>query len=545
MYLARDHAQTIYSVLGSRSKRAFSVAAVVAGLVLAFAGGYLLKKGAPGLNGRPWDVGCLLDGAWRIESGQVPHRDFYSHLGSFPYYLAWLGIRVSHPSLSAIIYGNVMLMLALCLVAFLTLSRRTSALYSGLLTVFFGVLVISVRPLGDPYDCNDFAMLYNRFGEAFLGLFAALAFLPPLQPARSRFPDLLEAMLMGLLLTLLWFDKLNYFAIAVLSFGVALVLRLLDKRRAAACCISAICWLGVVLMITHVPLGSMLRDFRIMSQAQSLNLRVTTLIIQFIKSAWLLPLLMLGAWESARGLAQNQGERWIRFREWLVPLFIFGTALLILASNCQIEESPFLVIAAFYSAETVRRQSAQAAPELPFATVRNLATFCLVLFFLLPTLRTDLKAFRSGLAMGSNRDLVSSEILKSTNLNDMQFRANGSRAPFSEACIEWLDEGIELIRRHQSPETRLNALLGANPFHMALGLRPAEGGLICYAANTLSPRSHPALPRLVGNATHLLIARGASPGGVEISELYGDEWKSLKLEIVEQTKHFELLRVPH
>jgi hypothetical protein len=200
-------------------------------LVILLLGGLaalLVTTGAPVMNGRPWDLPILLDGAWRAANGQVPHRDFYSYLGSFPYYLIWSGVSLSRPSVSAVVYSNVLLMSVLGPVAMLLLSRRTSALYALLITLFLSVLVVSPRPLGDPYDYTDYAMLYNRFGEAFLGLFAILIFLSPRENAMSRLLNAIESLVMGQLLALLLFTKLTYFSIGISLFFFAVAFGFLD-----------------------------------------------------------------------------------------------------------------------------------------------------------------------------------------------------------------------------------------------------------------------------------------------------------------------------
>ena len=96
------------------------------------------------------------------------------------------------------------------------------------------------------------------------------------------------------------------------------------------------------------------------------------------------------------------------------------------------------------------------------------------------------------------------------------------------------------LSRHSDPEMRLNALLFSDPFHVALGLRPASGGLICLSASGLVARSHPPLARLMGNATHILTARGSPV----LKDAYGAEWDALHLEVVEETKTYSLWKIP-
>ena len=540
MYLVRNHNQFVNRLLISATRRSFMVAGIALVLLLVAIAIIMVWNGAPIMNGRPWDVPTLLDGAWRITNGQVPHRDFYSHLGAFPFYLTRLGMKLSQPCLSAIVYGNVVLMAILALTSAAILARRTSALYAFLFSMFVGLLVVTPRPLGDPYDYNDYAMLYNRFGEALLALFSVLAFLPPAQPGGRRVFNILEGFVMGLLLVGLWFDKLNYFVIAVFFFVLAGALRFPNTDAVLACIVSAPVILGLVLIITDIPLGAMIGDFRITAGAQSPGNRLATLAIQTVKAAPLLPLLLLITWESMSGRGRKQTGWLFKFREWFLPLALFGGALLLLSSNCQVGEMPLLAVAGLYGAEMIRRTSlATDSTEYFFTGVRNVAGLCLMLFFLLPTPKIDLMALRNCTFAAFTKDFVTSDVLKTTALRDFRFAPNGTRSQFSREYMESLDEGIQLVRRHASPDMRLMVAMFTDPFNVALGLRPPEGGLTCWDTIMLNQRSHPPLKRLVGNSTHILALRKQSAQ----KETYGDEWDALGLETVEETKRFVLLKV--
>ncbi|MCX6929084.1 MAG: hypothetical protein NT154_38595, partial [Verrucomicrobia bacterium] len=333
MYLIRKYDRCITGLISSDTKRSFLIAATALAVLLLAIGGLLAWIGAPPMNGRPWDAAIVLDGAWRVANGQVPHRDFYSFVGSFPWYLASLGMKLSHPCLSAIVYGDILLMAALCSTAMAVFCRRTSALYALLFSLFLGVLVVSPRPLGDPFDYIDYAMSYNRFGEAFLGLFSVLVFLSPRSGDRRGLIGLVEAALMGLLLTLLWFVKLNYFAIGALFFGIGVALRFIDLRSAVVCGLSALGFLGLALALTGIPLGAMVGDFRIMSGAQDFRGKIEMLSMRSFENAWRLPVLLILTWESISGKQEVRYGWPYKWQEWVLPLAVFGSALLLIASN--------------------------------------------------------------------------------------------------------------------------------------------------------------------------------------------------------------------
>src|SRR5262245_35816390 len=109
MHLIRNHQKALLGWVTSDTRKSFIVSAsalVFELLVLRVA---LHWIEAPVMNGRPWDTPCLLDGAWRSFNGQVPHKDFYSHVGSLPFYFTWVGMTLGHSGVAAITTGTVLL----------------------------------------------------------------------------------------------------------------------------------------------------------------------------------------------------------------------------------------------------------------------------------------------------------------------------------------------------------------------------------------------------------------------------------------------------
>jgi len=174
-----------------------------------------------------------------------------------------------------------------------------------------------------------------------------------------------------------------------------------------------------------------------------------------------------------------------------------------------------------------------------------------LLFFLLPTLGTDLKTIRYCVRCTVQGHCFTSETLQSTRLNDLRIDSDGTRTSVAMKYMATVDEGIQLLRRRASPQMRLAVFMWSDPFHVALGLPPAKGGVLGWSWTGITARSHPPLKRLVGNATHILtgFSRGdyidAGYGlGMQCRAPYGAEWDALHLEVVEETKNFTLWKVP-
>ncbi|MGP8198249.1 MAG: hypothetical protein ACLQU4_01950 [Limisphaerales bacterium] len=548
MYIVRQYQHQIDRIICSGSRGAFFRAWALLVVVMALLGTLVVKLGAPAMNGCPWDTPVILDGAWRITTGQVPHRDFYDIFGELPFYLTALGMKLSRPCVSAIDYGNVILMAALVLPAMAVLRRRTSAVPAFLSSLFIGLLVITPKPLGDPYDYTDHAMMYNRHGEAFIFLLGLIVFLPPRQGLGRSWADWAEAALAGFALTALLGCKVNYFVIGILFFGVACLLGRIRLGWALLCVCSAAAFLAMALVLTKIPLSDLVNDYRMMAASQDSGGRIHGFIVHGVKSIVWLPVLLLPVWEGFLGETEPGGHRLLPWRHFLVIVTLFTGAILLISSNTQSGEMPLLALAALYDAELILRQ-VNASGEAPlFVAARHLGAFLLLLLFLLPPIISESKTIRYITDRQINKDWVSPEALQSTPLNDFRFVRSGTRRGQTRAYMEELNEGTQLVRRHANPEMRLNAVLFSDPFEVALGLIPSSGGTLALTANGITKRSHPPLARLLGNATHILTTRGTNwqwfHEEMDIKEIYGPEWDALHLEVVEETKNFSLFKIP-
>ncbi|MGD0812229.1 MAG: hypothetical protein ABSA83_01385 [Verrucomicrobiota bacterium] len=548
MYIFRKYQQQIDRFICAGGRGAFFRAWVLLVVVLAVLGMLVFRVGAPAMNGCPWDTPVILDGAWRITTGQVPHRDFYDFFGDLPFYLTALGMKLGRPCVAAIDYGNVVLMAALVPPVMAVLRRRTSALPAFLFSLYIALLVITPKPLGDPYDYTDHAMMYNRHGEAFMALLGLIIFLPPRPGIAKSWADWVEAVLAGLVMVALLGCKINYFVMGIVLFGVSCVLGRTRMGWGLLCVSSAAIFLAIALALSKIPLPDLVNDYRMMSACQSPGGRIHGLVVQGVKSIIWLPVLLLLLWEGFLGETERGGHRPTPWRHIFVIAALFTGAILLISSNTQSGEMPLLALAALYGAETIQRQSNLTAETPLFVTARHLGAFLLVLLFLFPPVITDLKTLRFVADRQLKQDWYSPEALQSTSLKDFRFVRPGTRRGQTREYMEELNEGTQLMRRHANPEMRLNALLFSDPFEVALGLIPSSGGSLALTANGITKQSHPPLARLLGNATHILTMRGTNwqwfHEEMALEDIYGAEWDALHLEVVEETKNFALFKIP-
>jgi hypothetical protein len=543
MYMFRDYHGRIDRFICSRSRKAFVLAWLVVAAALALLAAVFWRMGAPPFNGLASDNALFLDGGWRILNGQAPHKDFYFYIGDLPLYVAWLGMKLGRPGMSALTCGNVFVMVAAGFAAMTLLGRRTSAFYACAFALFIALLAVAPRPLGDPHYFTSYAMLYNRYGEALLALMGALLFLAPEPERQQIWADWVEAGFVGFCLALLTFCKLTYFLVGVGFFVLACLRGRFPLKQAFFGILSGVAFFSMALILTKIPFSGLYGDYRIMMATQKFSDRLPRLAVQTAKGVIFLLILLLLACEISR----KQNKLWAAWPHFLLVAVLFGSETMLVTFNCQTGELPLLALAALYCAETIRRQRPDTAEDGFFIAVRNSGAALLLLFFLLPTLAEDLKSVRYSARVTAQGQYLTSETLRSTRLNDLRFCLPGSRSEETLDYMATVDEGIQLLRRHANPQMRLQVFLFSNPYQVALGLPPAQGGVVCWSWVGMAESSHPPLERLVGNATHILAGCGPDikdEYGAICRPSYGTEWDALHLEVVEQTKHFTLFKLP-
>jgi hypothetical protein len=547
MYLLSEYHERINGLICSRTRKAFAVAWALLLVSLAVLGAVFLWIGAPTFSRSVADPPHFLDGAWRILNGQVPHKDFYVYFGDLPFYVAWLGMKLGRPGISSLTTGNVFLMVATGLAAMTLLRRRTSASCACLFSLFLAVLAVAPRPLGDRFFYVSYAMLYNRYGEVFLALLGIILFIPKEPALKKSWADWVEAAFAGLCLLLLLFSKLNYFVIGLGFFALACLRGRFAVKHALFCLLSASVFLGVALFLTKIPLAALWGDYRIMLAAQDPGGRLLKFASLAQTSVVFLPLFLVLAWE----ISKSRHEPRSAWPDYLLLTVIFGSALLLWATNTQIGEMPLLALAALYCAATMQQQRSNRPEEGCLIATRNLAATIMLLVFLLPILTNDLLTIRHIAAGAAHGYYVTTDELRTTRLADFRFPSPTSpqsdvRSDFMLDYMARVDEGLQLLRRHADPSMRLGVFLFSNPYHVALGLTPAKGGVIAWSLAGVTKRSHPPLQRMIGNATHILTGAPNIDNGMRnvLRDAYGAEWDALHLEIVEQTKNCTLFKVP-
>jgi hypothetical protein len=256
-----------------------------------------------------------------------------------------------------------------------------------------------------------------------------------------------------------------------------------------------------------------------------------------------LPILLLPIWECCAAEKKEFQRPLSRWRDLITVAVIFAGSMLLMSSNSQLGEGPFLALGALYGAEMILRRKPAPEDSSYFMLTEHLEALLLLLLFILPAVFINLETFRYSTTANLSKGWESTPILQSTQLRDFRFFGGGAtRAAEMRGYQQRLDEGIQLLRRHPDATQRLNVMLFSNPFSFALGVAPASGGIICVEPilPTFNKAHHPPVQFLVGNAAYIMTDRGSEM----LRDGYGAEWDALQLQVVEETTNFSLFKVP-
>lgn len=471
----------------------------------------LIVGGAPPVD-EPWDTNLLLNGGWRIASGQVPHTDFHNPIGPLSYLLVAFGMKVAAPSASSIAYGSVLLLAILLPWAWYIASARLPWAVAFMFVVFAGFFLVSPRPPSFGIRETSYAMIYNRQGYVLLSMLLLSVFLQPRGSAKRSVS--LEGLFVGVLLALLLYCKITYFLTAAVLTAVAVVLDGRPKRwfLSSAAAFAGVCVAFFALF--HISLHSYLLDIATAGRSQSPAMRITLLLKSVIDDeTWIYILFFcLCLWTWAEHWAER--PRLSALRLWLVAGAIIAGAWLIISGNAAQYhgEDPLYLVAAVVLLELFRRQNATQVAQ--FGTARLVYTASWVLMvpiFCGTILARDVAscAYVIGWDVTRRPAFAESQRMQSVSLRDFYVPPSTGHMTVYWPAREYparINDGIDLLQKYRQKSDRVTTLGYADPFSFALGSVPARDWLLWWRPNFSYDRAHaPPAEAFLGDATLVMV----------------------------------------
>ena len=189
-----------------------------------------------------WDFLFLLDGAYRISIGQVPHVDFVSPVGPASLYLTLAAERLLPTANPFVSLHALAFLLALPALAVLVPRFRSGAETTGALALLAVIMLVPFTLDSTHLSEISYFASYNRFASGFLFLVGLWYVLPK---------DRTDGLLLAFLITLLFFLKITAAAAAL---GIVLTAVVLGRAPLRTLLI-AVTGLILAAAVVDVPSG--------------------------------------------------------------------------------------------------------------------------------------------------------------------------------------------------------------------------------------------------------------------------------------------------
>jgi len=487
------------------------------------------------------DTIALLDAGWRLQHGQIPHRDFYSVIGPFP--LAVLSAAARWPG--GIVTGlpKVLLLCGLLAAAcgwFATRDRLGvwwRLLFAGMLLLL--PLTPSFLGAGDgpPFGSlhhTTYGMIYNRLAWTAFLLQMLFMLLPREWPAGDRSGTFREAVGVGSAAGLCIFSKIN-FLIAALALTAYWLVANRDRRGLRLA--GWLAGLGAVGLLFTVHPGGVIEFFgdqwRLLHVNRAEESHLASLAMRLGKNLpWMLLLPALHAWLLASFAAVS--GRALPPRMMSDFAAAWATSLFITTFNLEGGQLPGLVVVGLITVASAHRLlgAAEAPPGIAaklvvvkssvFLLVASYLCFelCSLGYATLWRLRKPTWSEESERLPGqlspipipvffnepSGHAAVEAAILRRRN----QAWANPGTDPYitSRQLARWINDGAELLAGRVGPADRIFVADWLNPFNLALELPPAKGGAVLWDYRRMvDERVHPDAERTLAEVTIFMVPK--------------------------------------
>ena len=492
-------------------------------LAVAILAASLLRAGTSAATAFGWSNGILLDGGWRVFSGQAPHHDFHSPVGYLYLTLVSLAMRLWGPTTHALAQSAALILPLLAAAAWFIGSRRMPRLLTAATAIFIVVHAASVSYFGSTNSQGiSFGGQYSRMAWAVFFLVPLHALILPQRPA-PRWREHGEDLVLGIVLGVLFGIKVTYFAAALGCIAVGRVTgpAELHWRGLPALAVGCTLAIGGGLLASGAPLGGYLADLAMAGRSNA-DGPVAMLIQQILRidplQMGLLLAAVLVAWP---GLVLAP-----RFARLPVPL-LRALALLLLgfgisAYNGTEYTSPIygmvlLVIACGATAPPTRESGALAVAVL-LGMAAHIA---------LPTVRVGARGRvvpppEQTLDHGPYRNVEFVAGSPATTDADqlVPYLTRTPSAVLANAYLLWLRDGLAHLRRHARPGAVIATMDVANPFPFALQSPSPRGDVLFWHLDrNVSAATAPAAERALGDAEVVMVPARSLMAGMTAGKM--------------------------
>jgi hypothetical protein len=550
--LQKKFIRPILSFFSSDSKQSYKIGFFIMLILMASLVALMLTVGFPLIRNAPWDIMIQLDGAWRIIHGQKLNVDFAPLIPPLTVLIDSFGMRLTGAKALSILYANIILFIVLTPWAWKIARDRLSAVNAFLFSIFMGSLLIAPRFLASksPYF-TSYAMLYNRQGYVLLAMLMIELLISSRKDLRSN--SLKSGITTGILLSLLLYCKLTFLAVAL----AALVLSCLFTRgRPFKWFLYVALSFGLSVAFMYIFFG--LNIFAYFAETRSVaafysSKHYDPSIERYIlgKNRWylylclaLIPILYL---EYRRTREKNTRLGEILSLLSIVLITISGIFLCIFSA--QYTDIPIFFVAGLIFLDYFARRFKSVQYPLD---IRGMVTYFLGIVIIIPMLFGNIflqdvtsTIFAFILNKPDSSTVAESQKFKSNSMKDFiipydiysHMVAEKYHQGHPALYPHQVNDGLVLLRKHISKNSKIIAIDFSNPFPFALELPPPDGGASVNDNHHLEPE------KMFKGANIVMIAKDSDNyKTVDRLRKYYDKYLEQNFTLIDSSKSWQLLK---
>jgi len=500
------------------------------------------------------DVMALLNGVNRVYQGQIPSIDFHSLYGPLVYYIPALGLHAGFELSTVFPVGGVLVAAFLLLAAWLTMYSRFSLLSSVLTTVFLWLLIVAPVGSGNDFDLISWGTYYNRHGWAAV----TIALLHYVKPQNATLLDRwVDTFVLSALTLFALYTKITFGLVALAFIFCNMFVSKYHRDVSKYSIVTIIIIVAILELIFEFHM-MYIRDIFEVTASNSMFRNGTWGIINLITAhAWVLVacggVLLITLMLSSGVILLNVG---------FILSCIIVSIMLLDQSGGTWNGLQALIAVFICCGELARRAEAQFGAAGSRHYAGTLACFFLVLMFIsepvltrtivmhdyytktainpLPGLPAALSGFRvpvSDLQDDAGHDDIAHETLA-------RYRTKIEFQLFAYEYLLTIIEGVDLIKTVNYRGKTLLVLDHADPFSLALELKPTPNGRpLLYADSGIFTSSHhPSGQEMFSGVDYVMApVLPYSPATFNVlTGLYGDYLNEKYVE-VKRSLHWRLL----
>lgn len=471
----------------------------------------------------------LLGNAYRVAHGQLPHVDFSSPWGPVMFLIEATGLFLSGMKPSGLGYANAVFGPVFATWAFLVARARWNPTVACVAGIYTLLLITAPFVLGTSPNDFSYAMIYNRYGYALLGI-VLLECAGDALCANDRTGSSSLGISTGAVLAVLVFLKVSY---ALVALGFVVLLPIVGSAggvRRLATMIGAFGTVAlIVLSYLRFDVRDMVQDLTMAAHSRVLALEPSTLRgIVCVENVSLVTLAVMLR----------------RYRATILVLATIGFGCLVLVTNQQLGGFPLDA----YAALALTGSYVPKAGNIVKWPLGIAAATALCVLPLCEESTISLAAAALHWPAHPNA-VVLAMPERNTSLTFAPVSGTVKTETDGVEYVEDLRDGLDLIRRHVGPNDGVLTFDQFNAFNYILDRPSPIGGFAAAAYDYIFDNAyHPGAKRFFGTASYVLVPKYAKPAPDRLEEdgdtlallrIYGPVLRA-QFTMVAETAHWAL-----